>query len=137
MIQDTILKWTEDTMSLLTVENLGHTFGDRTLFKDVSMRLLANEHVGLVGANGVGKSTFMNIITGQLIHDQGRIEWTPGTHYGYLDQHTILTPGRTIRDVLTDAFLPLFEKEKRIKYHYRKNGYSDTGRIRSAFRPNG
>ena len=36
------------------------------------MRLLAGEHVGLVGANGVGKSTFMNIITGQLIHDQGR-----------------------------------------------------------------
>ncbi len=104
----------EDTMSLLTVENLGHTFGDRTLFKDVSMRLLAGEHVGLVGANGVGKSTFMNIITGQLIHDQGRVEWTPGTHYGYLDQHTILTPGRTIRDILTDAFLPLFEKEKEL-----------------------
>ena len=72
MIQGTISSWTEDTMSLLTVEKLGHTFGDRTLFKDVSMRLLAGEHVGLVGANGVGKSTFMNIITGQLIHDQGR-----------------------------------------------------------------
>lgn len=112
MIQGTISSWTEDTMSLLTVEKLGHTFGDRTLFKDVSMRLLAGEHVGLVGANGVGKSTFMNIITGQLIHDQGRVEWTPGTHYGYLDQHTVLTPGRTIRDVLADAFLPLFEKEK-------------------------
>ena len=79
MIQGTISSWTEDTMSLLTVEKLGHTFGDRTLFKDVSMRLLAGEHVGLVGANGVGKSTFMNIITGQLIHDQGRVEWTPGT----------------------------------------------------------
>ncbi|WP_249652498.1 ATP-binding cassette domain-containing protein, partial [Lysinibacillus sp. D4A1_S13] len=72
--------------SLLTVEKLGHTFGDRTLFKDVSTRLLAGEHVGLVGASGVGKSTFMNIITGQLIHDEGRVEWTPGTNYGYLDQ---------------------------------------------------
>jgi ATPase subunit of ABC transporter with duplicated ATPase domains len=55
-------------MSLLNVENLSHTFGDRTLFKDVSFRLLAEDHVGLVGANGVGKSTLMNIITGQLIH---------------------------------------------------------------------
>ena len=50
-------------MSLLSVDKLGHSFGDRTLFKDVSYRLLAGEHVGLVGANGVGKSTMMNIIT--------------------------------------------------------------------------
>ncbi|OCA90678.1 heme ABC transporter ATP-binding protein [Bacillus sp. FJAT-27225] len=101
-------------MALLTVENLSHTFGDRTLFKDVSFRLLAEDHVGLVGANGVGKSTLMNIITNQLIHDSGKVEWTPGTEYGYLDQHTILTPGRTMRDVLRDAFLPLFEKEKEL-----------------------
>ncbi|AZU62073.1 ABC-F family ATP-binding cassette domain-containing protein [Neobacillus mesonae] len=101
-------------MSLLNVENLSHTFGDRTLFKNVSFRLLAEDHIGLVGANGVGKSTLMNIITGQLIHDSGRVEWTPSVHYGYLDQHTVLTPGKTMRDVLRDAFLPLFEKEKEL-----------------------
>src|SRR6478609_544838 len=99
-------------MSLLSIDKLGHSFGDRTLFKDVSFRLLAGEHIGLVGANGVGKSTMMNIITGQLIHDTGRVEWTPGVKYGYLDQHTVLTKGKTMRDVLRDAFLPLFEQEK-------------------------
>lgn len=101
-------------MSLLTVENLSHTFGDRTLFKDVSFRLLAEDHVGLVGANGVGKSTLMSIITKQLIHDTGKVEWTPNIHYGYLDQHTVLTPGRTMREVLRDAFLPLYELEKEL-----------------------
>lgn len=101
-------------MSLLQVEKLSHTFGDRTLFKDVSFRLLAEDHVGLVGANGVGKSTLMNIMTKQLIHDSGKVEWTPGVHYGYLDQHTILTPGKSIRDILNDAFLPLFEKEQQL-----------------------
>ena len=101
-------------MSLLTVENLSHTFGDRTLFKDVSFRLLAEDHVGLVGANGVGKSTLMNIITKQLIHDSGKVEWTPNVQYGYLDQHTVLTPGKTIRDVLKDAFLPLYEQENEL-----------------------
>ena len=101
-------------MSLLTVEKLSHTFGDRTLFKDVSFRLLAEDHVGLVGANGVGKSTLMNIITKQLIHDSGKVEWTPNVHYGYLDQHTVLTPGKTMRDVLKDAFLPLYEQEKEL-----------------------
>lgn len=109
-------------MALLTIENLSHTFGDRTLFKDVSFRLLAEDHAGLVGANGVGKSTLMNIITNQLIHDGGRVEWTPGTIYGYLDQHTVLTSGKTMRDVLRDAFLPLFEKEKELNEVTAKMG---------------
>ncbi len=44
-------------------------------FEDVSFRLLKGEHIGLVGANGEGKSTFMNIITGKLMPDEGKVEW--------------------------------------------------------------
>ncbi|KUP23621.1 ABC-F family ATP-binding cassette domain-containing protein [Paenibacillus sp. DMB5] len=99
-------------MSLLTVENVSHNFGDRQLFKNVSFRLLDGEHVGFVGANGAGKSTLMNILTGTLLKDSGRVEWTPRVRFGYLDQHTNLTPGKTVRDVLKDAFLPLLELEK-------------------------
>jgi ATPase subunit of ABC transporter with duplicated ATPase domains len=99
-------------MSLLTVEDLSHSFGDRVLFKNVSFRLLAGDRIGLVGANGVGKSTMMNILTGQLLKDEGKVEWTPKVQYGYLDQHTKLTEGKTIRDILQDAFLPLFEQER-------------------------
>ena len=51
-------------MSILNVEHLSHGFGDRAIFHDVSFRLLKGEHIGLIGANGEGKSTFMNIITG-------------------------------------------------------------------------
>ena len=54
-------------MSILNVEHLSHGFGDRAIFQDVSFRLLKGEHIGLVGANGEGKSTFMNIITGKLM----------------------------------------------------------------------
>ncbi len=99
-------------MSLLTVENVSHSYSGTTLFKDVSFRLLAGEHVGLVGANGVGKSTLMNLLTGKLLLDDGKIEWTPRVRYGYLDQHAVLTPGKSIRDVLKDAFLPLYEVEQ-------------------------
>ena len=53
-------------MSILTVEHLTHGFGDRAIFSDVSFRLLRGEHIGLVGANGEGKSTFFNIVTGHL-----------------------------------------------------------------------
>ena len=56
----------EVIMSILNVEHLNHGFGDRAILKDVTFRLLKGEHVGFVGANGEGKSTFMNIITGNL-----------------------------------------------------------------------
>ena len=55
-------------MSILNVEHLTHGFGDRAIFEDVSFRLLKGEHIGLVGANGEGKSTFMSIVTGKPRH---------------------------------------------------------------------
>lgn len=101
-------------MSILNVENLSHGFGDRTIFTNVSFRLLKGEHIGLVGANGEGKSTFMNIITNKLMPDEGKIEWAKNTRVGYLDQHTALQKGMTIRDVLASAFDFLFEMEARM-----------------------
>ena len=77
-------------MSILTVEHLSHGFGDRAIFQDVSFRMLKGEHIGLVGANGEGKSTFFSIITGALTPDTGKIEWAKNIRIGYLDQHTVL-----------------------------------------------
>ena len=98
-------------MSILNVEHLTHGFGDRAIFNDVSFRLLKGEHIGLIGANGEGKSTFMNIITGKLMPDEGKIEWAKNVRVGYLDQHTVLQQGMTIRQVLSSAFDFLFEME--------------------------
>ena len=101
-------------MSILNVEHLTHGFGDRAIFQDVSFRLLKGEHIGLIGANGEGKSTFMNIITGKLMPDEGKIEWAKNVRVGYLDQHTALAKGMTIRDALAGAFDFLFEMEARM-----------------------
>lgn len=101
-------------MSILNVENLSHGFGDRAIFEHVSFRLLKGEHIGLIGANGEGKSTFMNIITGKLQPDEGKVEWAKNVRVGYLDQHTELKSGMTIRDVLKSAFSYLFEMENRM-----------------------
>jgi len=98
-------------MSILNVEHLTHGFGDRAIFSDVSFRLLKGEHIGLIGANGEGKSTFMNIITGKLMPDEGKVEWSKNVRAGYLDQHTVLAAGMTIRDVLASAFDFLYEME--------------------------
>lgn len=101
-------------MSILNVEHLTHGFGDRAIFDDVSFRLLAGEHIGLVGANGEGKSTFMNIVTGKLQPDEGKVEWAKNVRVGYLDQHSTLTKGMTIESVLKSAFAWLFELEEKM-----------------------
>ena len=101
-------------MSILNVEHLSHGFGDRAIFEDVSFRLLKGEHIGLVGANGEGKSTFFNIVTGKLMPDEGKIEWAKNVRVGYLDQHSVLSQGMSIRDVLKSAFSYLFEMEERM-----------------------
>ena len=98
-------------MSILNVEHLTHGFGDRAIFEDVSFRLLKGEHIGLIGANGEGKSTFMSIVTGHLMPDEGKVEWAKNVRAGYLDQHAVLEEGMTIGDVLRSAFSWLFAME--------------------------
>ena len=105
-------------MSILEVKNLSHGFGDRAIFENVSFRLLKGENIGLVGANGEGKSTFMSIVTGKLQPDEGKVEWSKYVTAGYLDQHAVLEKGMTVRDVLRTAFDELFKTEERINEIY-------------------
>jgi len=105
-------------MSICTVEHLSHGFGDRAIFEDVSFRLLKGEHVGLIGANGEGKSTFLSVLTNKLIPDEGKITWSSKVRVGYLDQHSVLEKGSTIRQNLQKAFQYLFDIEAEIMQLY-------------------
>jgi len=116
-------------MSILNVSHLSHGFGDRMIYHDVTFRLLKGEHIGLIGANGEGKSTFFNIITGKLMPDEGTIEWNKNVRVGYLDQHSVLTPGMTIRDALKSAFNFLFEIEEKINEIYCSMGDVDEDKM--------
>ena len=116
-------------MSILNVEHLSHGFGDRAIFTDVSFRLLKGEHIGLVGANGEGKSTFMNIITGSLMPDEGKIEWAKNVRVGYLDQHAVLEKGMTIGSVLASAFDFLYQQEERMNEICTKMGDADEAQM--------
>lgn len=107
-------------MSILTVENMSHSFGDRTLFKNASFRLLKGEHIGLIGANGEGKSTFMKIITNQILPDTGDIEWNSKFSIGYMDQQVDLKEGITVLNFLKEAFTNLFDIESRINNSFNK-----------------
>ena len=105
-------------MSICTVEQLSHGFGDRAIFEDVSFRLLKGEHVGLIGANGEGKSTFFSVLTNKLSPDEGKVTWSSKVRVGYLDQHSVLEKGSTIRQVLQQAFAYLFDAEAEIMRLY-------------------
>ena len=107
-------------MSILNVENVTHGFGGRQILENASFRLLKGEHIGLVGANGEGKSTFLNIITGKLTPDSGKVEWCRHITTGYLDQYSTLEKGKTIKDVLRDAFVNLTSLEEEMLGMYDK-----------------
>ena len=107
-------------MSILNVEHLTHGFGDRAIFEDVSFRLLKGEHIGLIGANGEGKSTFMSIVTGRLMPDEGKVEWAKNVRAGYLDQHAVLEQGMSIGDVLRSAFSWLVDMETEMNHMFEQ-----------------
>ena len=107
-------------MSILTVEHLSHSFGGRVIFEDVSFRMNKGEHIGLVGANGEGKSTFMNILTRKLEQEEGKVIWAKRVKAGYLDQHTVLEKGKSIGDILSSAYNELYDIEQSINDDYMK-----------------
>jgi len=116
-----VLRWKKQTynkerekMSIVTVEQCTHSFGDKVIFRQIGFRLLAGEHIGLVGPNGAGKSTLLKILSKEILPDEGKIEWHPKVRVGYLEQHADIPEGISMRSFLQGAFHSFYEKEKRL-----------------------
>ncbi|MBL0387716.1 ABC-F family ATP-binding cassette domain-containing protein [Tumebacillus sp. ITR2] len=107
-------------MSILHVENVTHSFGDKTVFRDLSFRLLHHERVGLVGPNGAGKSTLIRILSGETLPDSGAVHWLSGVEVGHLQQHIDLEPGQTLRDYLRGSFAELYALEAEMNFVTQK-----------------
>ena len=105
---------------MLNVQNVTHGFGERQILDNASFRMKKGEHIGLVGANGEGKTTFLNIITGVTQADEGTVTWAKRATVGYLDQHSVLQAGMTIRDVLRTAFKRMYQLEEDMLEMYNK-----------------
>lgn len=99
-------------MSILDVEQLSHSYGDKAVLQNISFRILKGEHIGLVGANGAGKSTLFNLLTGKLLPDSGHIHWNPTAKLGNLEQHIQLESGVTMMAFLQGAFQDLLNAEQ-------------------------
>ena len=107
-------------MSLLEVKNLSQSFIDKTLYEDANFVLNKEDHMGVTGQNGVGKSTLIKILTGEMLPDDGQVKWQNKVSVGYLDQYAKLKEGVTIKGFLKTAFAHLFEKEKELNELYVK-----------------
>ena len=120
-------------MSLLEIKQLAHSFGDNLLFKDVDIVVNKGEHIGIVGQNGTGKSTFMKICTGQIVPDAGRIVWQKGILAGYLDQYAEIEENISMQDLLKTAFQELYDMEEKMNQLYVQSANGEEDKLQPAF----
>ena len=73
---------------VIELENITKSYKGRTLFKDFSYKFTPSDRLGIIGGNGTGKSTLMNIITGRIEPDEGHVDIGQTIHIGYFDQHS-------------------------------------------------
>ncbi len=101
-------------LMILQLEKLTKSFGARTLFENVSLRLEEHDRIALVGPNGAGKTTMLNIISGKDSADSGRVLLAKGAHVGYLEQEAIEMGDRSIFDEVMSAQSEVVEQERRM-----------------------
>ncbi|APX71600.1 ATP-binding cassette domain-containing protein [Companilactobacillus allii] len=112
-------------MSVLEVHDLTQQFLDKKLYDDASLQVNKEDHLGITGQNGVGKSTFIKILTGQIEPDEGKITWQKHLTVGYLDQQAKLVSGMTIKEYLQTAFANLYEANDKLTDIYMNNPTDD------------
>lgn len=101
-------------MAVLDVQNLTLSFGENTLFSNVSFDIKEKEKVGLIGCNGAGKTSLFKIITGEYTPDDGACFISKNSRLGYMEQHTC-SENKTVWDELVSVFDDLIVIEKRLE----------------------
>ncbi len=90
---------------VMHIEGLSKTFGDETLFTDLSMDLKRGEHVAIIGDNGTGKTTILKIINDLVRAERGTITLGVNVHIGYYDQeHHVLHMEKTLFEEISDSY---------------------------------
>jgi macrolide transport system ATP-binding/permease protein len=100
---------------LLSVSNLSKAYGDNQVLNGTTFVMHAGDKWGLVGANGVGKSTLVKIVAGEVEADAGTAQLGPETEIGYLPQVLTAAAGQTIAQLIAAAQARLHELEDRLR----------------------
>src|SRR5215831_12521255 len=99
---------------MLAVRNLCKSYGAITVLDDISFNVNTNDRFGIVGSNGVGKTTLLTILIGKEPFDSGSFSFTPNTEIGYLPQTTPEFSGHTLQDLILESVGNLRQLEDRM-----------------------
>lgn len=100
---------------LLNIDNFSFAYGVNDIFTNAKFRIDERERVGLVGKNGIGKSTFIKLLTNELYLDEGSIEKASFLNMGYLEQMSTLDENKTVYELFLDQFQDIISKENRLR----------------------
>ena len=100
---------------LITLQNINKSFLDKTILKNVNLSVNEKDRIGLLGINGVGKTTLLNIISGALEYDDGTLATKNNIRIGYLRQNEALNSSNTLREEIQDALKLAFETRKQLE----------------------
>ena len=109
-------------MAVMEAEHISFGYKDKPLFNDLTFKLMENDHLGLVGVNGIGKSTLLNLIADKMTPDKGKISWVPHVSFSYLDQNLEVDKHVTIEEYLNEVYRDLFKKEHEMNQLYESLG---------------
>jgi len=117
---------------VISVTELALGFGERSLFKDVSLKFTPGNCYGVIGANGAGKTTFLRILSGELQHDRGDIVISAGSRMATLRQDHFAFEEHRVLDTVVMGFDKLYSIAKERDFIYAKDDFSEADGIRAS-----
>jgi ATPase subunit of ABC transporter with duplicated ATPase domains len=117
---------------VITLSDISLKFGERTLFKDVSLKFTPGNCYGIIGANGAGKSTFLRILSGEIEHDRGEISLSPGQRIAVLKQDHFAFEQFSVQDTVIMGYPKLYEVQQEREAIYAKEDFSEEDGMRAS-----
>jgi ATPase subunit of ABC transporter with duplicated ATPase domains len=110
---------------VITLTDISLGFGERTLFKDVSLKFTPGNCYGVIGANGAGKSTFLKILSGETEHDKGEISLSPGQRIAVLKQDHFAFEEFPVVETVIMGYPKLYGIQKEREAIYAKEDFTE------------
>jgi ATPase subunit of ABC transporter with duplicated ATPase domains len=117
---------------VITVSDISLRFGDRTLFKDVTLKFTPGNCYGVIGANGAGKSTFLKILSGEVEHDKGEISLSPGQRIAVLKQDHFAFEEFPVVETVIMGYPKLYEVQKEREAVYAKEDFTEADGMKAS-----
>lgn len=116
-------------MNYLSAENIAKSFGDRWLFRNISFGISKGDKVALIGTNGTGKTTFLNILTGKIPADEGEVSIRKDIRVGYLDQSPAFDESLPVLEVIFSSNNPVAQVVKRYEHAIESDNHDELAQV--------